>query len=255
MSTQQIIQNLMRFGHACKPGVLSKDRCQQLAEECDRLLEIQRTNYDKEFISAKQIAIHSVHIASPKIFMDLICLPEVMEVVRAVLKDTVILSSFNASQSSTDGGTTIHSDCRIQMADPEKTLMMAAFICLDDFTVENGCTRVYPFSHRSGEDPRNIRDQLNWDQMLPCEAEAGSLLFILNQIWHDVGPNKSGKRRWGLIANYYRWWIKPNHDFTQISPELKATLTPEQKELLGFNTVPPGPLEARKKTKRPIDEV
>lgn len=255
MSIDNLVTNLMRFGFASKKGVLAKSHCQELAAECDRLLELQKKNYDREFIAPQQITLHSVHVASPNTFINLVNLPEVMEVVRAVLKDKVILSSFNASHSSSAGGTTIHSDCRIQIARPQQTIMMAAIICLDDFTVQNGCTRVFPFSHLTGEDPRYIREQLDWNSMLACEAPAGSVLFILNQTWHDVGPNLSGERRWGLIANYYRWWVKPNHDFTQIPPALKEILSPEQKELFGFNSIPPGPLEPRKKTLRPIEEV
>ncbi|HCM41926.1 MAG TPA: hypothetical protein DIS66_01225, partial [Candidatus Omnitrophica bacterium] len=137
----------------------------------------------------------------PDLFLNKIDLSPVMDVVGQVLKDSFILSNFNASRSGSAGGVRVHIDSRVPMVDFENTLQIVAMLCLDDFRSDNGATRIWPKSHLSGIDPRSQRGKEIPGWISP-EAKKGSVIYVLGQTWHDIGANSVNQRRWGIIAYY-----------------------------------------------------
>ena len=108
---------------------------------------------------------------------------------------------------------------------------------LDDFTEKNGATRVVPGSHkyRSFTEDGKIYE----DEILITGKKGSALIFNAN-LWHGGGGNYDGTSRWALALGYARWFIKPAFDFMQnTSIEVFNQLTDSQKELIGFNCVPP----------------
>ena len=69
---------------------------------------------------------------------------------------------------------------------------------LDDFTAENGATRVVPGSHRSGKSPRDVmtnRRDHHPDEVLLL-APAGTVVVFNSHLWHGGTVNHSkGSRR------------------------------------------------------------
>ena len=153
------------------------------------------------------------------------------------------------------GGNRIHIDSRIPITNFQNTFQVAIVLCLDDFTEKNGGTKVWPFSHKSDSDPRNIRDEINVKGGIIATAPRGSAIYTLGQTWHDVGPNLDGSRRWGIIAYYTRWWVKPTFDFTQCGTEIYSSLSNQQKELLGFTSRPPPDAKKRNHTVIPVESL
>ena len=173
-----------------------------------------------------------------------------------VLNDKIILSNFNASKSlkSSEKDYRIHIDSRKPNPNFSNTYQMVAIICLNDFNANNGSTVIVPGSHKSGQDPRN-KSFSDYD-LLSITAKKGSVIFIPGQTWHDVGQNISGETRWGIIAYYSCWWIKPTYDFVNsCTEEIFNKLTYLQKELLGFNTRPPIDWNKRQKTVTKIEDL
>jgi len=91
-----------------------------------------------------------------------------------------------------------------------------AWLALDDSTVENGCLRVVPGSHRMqsvyhhrlDERPGLAIDQVVDDERfddaaaVPVELEAGQLSIHDVYMIHGSGPNTSPRRRAGLAVRY-----------------------------------------------------
>ena len=224
-----------------------------MANTLDELLK--QKNDDKTVFSTDaQTTIFNVHLEKPDIFLNKIDLSDVMNVVSKVLKEEFILSNFNASLSGSKGGNRIHIDSRVPITDFSNTIQIVALLCLDDFTPKNGCTRVWPKSHKSGIDPRSLRGKT-----VPGAVEKfvtkGSVIYTLGQTWHDVGPNIDGTRRWGIIAYYSRWWVKPTFDFSQCGEELFSKLNSKQKILFGFTSKPPADTKKRSHTLISPDEL
>jgi ectoine hydroxylase-related dioxygenase (phytanoyl-CoA dioxygenase family) len=108
---------------------------------------------------------------------------------------------------------------------------------LDDFTLENGATRVVPGSHKfQSYAPDGIKHP---DEIQLTGKKGGVVVFNAN-LWHGSAENTTDETRWSVPLGYARWFIKPSFDFMQNTPlHIYNNMTDEQKNLLGFRLVPP----------------
>ena len=135
----------------------------------------------------------------------------------------------------------VHIDSHLASNSNENTSDIVACYCLDDFTKENGATKIWPKSHLSGI---RIQNDKNYSKLIKkrhkyVEAKKGSVIFFLGQTWHQIGKNTNSKRRWGILCHYKRWWIKPSTDWTKCGPKIFKLLNDKQKELFGFTSISP----------------
>jgi ectoine hydroxylase-related dioxygenase (phytanoyl-CoA dioxygenase family) len=134
----------------------------------------------------------------------------------------------------------------------EFTSIMQVAIPLEDQSPENGCTMVVPGSHRSGRWAR----QEDLADAVPVSSKAGDLVFWDSRIWHSTSENPSGRSRWSMIYTCTRWWIKQGFDITGTLPqEVYDKLTPSQKAVLGFCSIPPRDESERIDMKRGLDDL
>ena len=116
-------------------------------------------------------------------------------------------------------------------------LMMVVMFMLDDFTKENGCTRIVPGSHLRSDFAENNK---KYDEEISVEAKQGSALIFDGSLWHGGGEKTSDASRWAVIPSYGRSFIKPAFDFSENIPSnIFNQLTGERKKLLGLNSCPP----------------
>ena len=159
----------------------------------------------------------------------LIAHPLVMEVADAVL----LQNSLNYQVGSTtaieiwpgETSQVLHRDDTIYpMRLPGMELQLSAMWALQDFTEENGATRLVLGSHNLElEDSEYVRDERVCDAVMP----KGSLLFYMGRTVHGGGANRSDAPRAGLINTYSLGWLQPevNHclmypaDFVKSFPE------------------------------------
>ena len=106
---------------------------------------------------------------------------------------------------------------------------------LDDFTKENGATRLIPGSHKwIGERPDPLPPAV--DAVMP----AGSVIFYLGKIVHGGGANSTDKPRLGVILEYAASWLRAQENHLLAVPrEVVAELPERLQELLGYNIYPP----------------
>ncbi|UVI28449.1 phytanoyl-CoA dioxygenase family protein [Paenibacillus spongiae] len=89
--------------------------------------------------------------------------------------------------------------------------LVNCWTALDDATIENGCVRYVPGSHKRGvlEHHRendgflHVRD-FDPNQAVPAEVPAGWCAFHHSCTIHSSGPNLSPNRRRGLVTSYMR---------------------------------------------------
>lgn len=116
-------------------------------------------------------------------------------------------------------------------------LCVVVLVALDDFSAESGATWVVPGSHRRTTYPP--------DGVLPPDAEQismkrGDVLIFDGCLWHGGGEKKVQTDRWAIIATFNRWWMKQSFDIpSTFSVAQKERLSPEIKELMGFNCITP----------------
>jgi ectoine hydroxylase-related dioxygenase (phytanoyl-CoA dioxygenase family) len=106
---------------------------------------------------------------------------------------------------------------------------------LDDFTLENGATRLVPGSHR-WTDRRPAED----DAVINAVMPAGSVLFYVGKIWHGGGANRTDRARLGVILEYVAGWLRAQENHLLAVPRDVVLGLPERlQELLGYNIYPP----------------
>jgi len=111
-------------------------------------------------------------------------------------------------------------------------LLIGVMWALNDFTQENGGTRVVPGSHRFLRS-WHLPDVSAWES---TEMPKGSALFYMGSTWHGGGANQSDGPRLGLINTYSLGWLRQeaNH-YLDTPPEIAMQFEPRLRALLGYS--------------------
>ena len=110
-------------------------------------------------------------------------------------------------------------------------LQIGVMWALDDFTEENGATRVVPRSHRFLRS-WHLPGLDDWEAAV---MPKGSALFYLGSTWHGGGANRSDAARMGLINTYSLGWLRQEaNQYLAAPPEVAAGFSPRLRALLGY---------------------
>ena len=105
-------------------------------------------------------------------------------------------------------------------------------IALEEFTDENGSTRVVPGSHRWPRDR-----QPDASEIAPAIMPAGSAVLYLGSTLHGGGANTSVQlQRRGLHLSYVVGWLRPEENNVLSTPrEVARGLPRRAQELIGYS--------------------
>jgi ectoine hydroxylase-related dioxygenase (phytanoyl-CoA dioxygenase family) len=174
-----------------------------------------------------------------EVFRRAIGLPAVLEGVRHVLGPDAKLSSLNARSADphTDVGQPLHVDMGA-VPDARGYWVCNSVWMLDDFTSENGPTRMVPGSHAWGTRPQDVlADPLapHPDEVL-LTGKAGSICVMNAHMWHAGTANRSAAPRLAMHAFYCRR-DKPQQQYQKqlLRPEVQAGLSRELRDILALD--------------------
>ena len=127
-----------------------------------------------------------------------------------------------------------HDDGTYPLPRPHEQVVVTCMWPFDDFTAENGATRLVPGSHRW------VDERPDESQVVLAEMPAGSVLFYLGTLWHGGGANRTDRPRLGVVLEYVASWLRAqeNH-YLAVPRETVAQLPERLQELLGYNVYPP----------------
>ena len=118
---------------------------------------------------------------------------------------------------------------------PHPPVVLNTMWALDDFTEENGATRVVLGSHDT-----SAQDRPDPTTAVTATMPAGSVMFYVGTVWHEGGANRTDRRRLGVILEYVVSWLRAQETHVlAVPPEIARTLRPRLQELLGYNIFPP----------------
>ena len=146
-----------------------------------------------------------------------------------------ILNSYGAlnnmpySENAYKHGQNFHRDVRTYSGDFR--LMMNMLVMVDDFTVENGATKLVPGTHRAAERPSE--DYLE-SHAVRATGKAGSIILFDSNVWHSAAPNLTRAPRMALTLTFTRPFFKQQMDYPRMLGE-DYPRTEEMRQLLGYN--------------------
>lgn len=114
-------------------------------------------------------------------------------------------------------------------------VMLNMLVMIDDFTLENGATKLVPGSHRFKERPDDATLEVN---SVRATGEAGGILLFDSNLWHSAAPNITGKSRRALTPMFSRPFMKQQLDYPALLGE-SFPKTEKMRQLLGFNALVP----------------
>ncbi len=119
------------------------------------------------------------------VFRELVEMPQVIELLTSFLGWPALLGNISANITRPGGsGGMLHADQLFMPTPwPAKPQGINVAWCLDDFTSENGATRIVPFSHRRSANA----DQSAIVDAVPVIAPAGTMMVLDSRLWHRTG--------------------------------------------------------------------
>lgn len=164
--------------------------------------------------------------------------PRVLGAVSYVLDGDVKLSSLNMRAARPGQGLQgLHADWH------EPAALGAYLVCntvwmLDDFTETNGTTRLVPGSHRSGQLPSEVMEDVvdTHPDEVRLLGRAGDVAIFNSHVWHGGTRNTDGRPRRGIFA-YFTRQDRPQQLDQQASvqPGTLARLSPAAIRILGIS--------------------
>lgn len=137
--------------------------------------------------------------------------PTVLEVARRTLGPDVLLSNLSANIVGSGGRSmAIHGDQGFLPTPWREPWGLQVIWPLDDFTAEQGATRVVLASHRVGGPPERAVPAAD---TTPVECPAGTLLLLDGRLWHGTGAHTGPEtapegRRHALLGFYTKPWLR-----------------------------------------------
>jgi len=171
---------------------------------------------------------------------ELIAHPLVLAVADAVLKpqcETYRLGSTTAIEIHPgEADQVLHRDDDFYpIRIPEVEFQLGAMWALDDFTIENGATRLVPQSHWTAKDRSKQECGAGECDTTQAVMQRGSVLLYFGSTWHGGGANSSDTPRTGLINTYALGWLRQEENQYLCVPRTVAESYPERvQRLMGY---------------------
>ncbi len=214
------------------------DLLRELRERIRDLFDSERDCAGLEFRIEAQAQRLANLVEKGRVFRRAIMLPCVVEGVRHVLGQ-VKLSSLNARSADPHGDVPQPLPVDMSAIPDERGYRVCNTVwMLDDFTPENGATRVIPGSHKwrlrpqeALEDPRGAHP----DEVIVL-GSAGSIAVMNAHTWHGGTANRATAPRLAMHEFYCRR-DKPQQQYQKqlLRPEVQDMLSPELREMLALD--------------------
>jgi ectoine hydroxylase-related dioxygenase (phytanoyl-CoA dioxygenase family) len=229
----QAERDLKEHGLAVVEGVLEDDELKAVREATYRVAEqdVRRGRVEAPVnsdLGAQRI--WNLPSRDP-VFCDLAEHPAALRLAKSALGWPMLLSNISANITGPGTGEMMmHADQGAFPGPWDRPHVINIAWCLDDFTEDNGATRVVLDSHLKNR--QATREE--WDApTAPLIARAGSIVAIDGRLWHKTGANTTkDQRRAGIFAVYTlpmylpqeNWWLSLNPAVRQFGSDTLLTL-------------------------------
>lgn len=239
MLSGEQLANLDSDGFLILPGLLDSARLKALQERIEELFEEEGAAAGAEFKQEAGARRLANCVDKGAVFEEAIEIPKLLKATAHILGPRFKLSSLNVRSTNphSEADQPLHVDMNA-IADEEGYWVANAIFMLDDFTSENGATRIVPGSHRWGQRPQEqMADPFApHPQQIHVTGKAGTVVICNAHTWHGGTANRTGTQRRAMHAFYCRA-DKPQQQYQKqlLRPETQARLSPQMRALLALD--------------------
>ncbi len=239
--TSDLIKALRRDGaavvrNAIAPEVTDAIRA-ELRAPFDKVGKFDENDFNG-FSTLRVSGILGISPTSP----ELVAHPLVMEVADAILLEHCLnyrIGSLTAIEIHPgESEQFLHLDDNIYpLRIPGMQLQISAMWALEDFTEENGATRVALGSHTSSSNNKYHSAEAEFgDQIVQAVMPKGSVLFYMGTTLHGGGANRTNAPRAGLINTYALGWLRQEENqYLNVPREIAEQHSPLIQRLMGYH--------------------
>jgi ectoine hydroxylase-related dioxygenase (phytanoyl-CoA dioxygenase family) len=231
----RVLADLDRDGYSVVESLLSSDEAAAVRTGLRDILD--RTPTGRNDFEGYQTRRIYALFAKTRAFDPLALHPLLLGVLDAVLGPSYQLSAPTGIEIGPgEKAQFLHMDDGIYpLPRPHPEVVLNSMWALDDFTVDNGATRVVPGSHRWTD-----RIPVDPDETVTVTMPAGSVLFIVGSLWHGGGENRTDRPRLGVLLEYAAGWLRQQENHVlAVPPDIVRTLPERLQELIGYGIHPP----------------
>ncbi len=239
MLNAEQLADLDRDGFLVLPNAVPSEMLEALRERIEELFELEGENAGSEFKKERGARRLANCVDKGEVFQAAIQIPVMLEAKAHILGAGFKLSSLNVRSTNpmSEADQPLHVDMN-GIPDERGNWVANTIFMLDDFTRDNGATRVVPGSHRWGKRPQeelaNPFDA-HPDQIL-VTGKAGTLVICNAHTWHGGTANRTEKQRRAMHAFFCRA-DKPQQQYHKklLRPETLEALSPALRKLLAID--------------------
>lgn len=195
-------------GFAIVHNLFNRDEVQRLKSECIDIMDTVR----KETGTAPGHGVHVGLAARSTVFQEAVADERLLDILSIIMAPDIefLSDKFVFKSDSISFASPWHQDWSYWYGAHKYSIWVA----LDDATIQNGCLKLLPGSHKSsvvhdgdasdghGFGNRLKPDAIDESQAITAEVEAGGAVFFHDLTLHSSHPNLSGAERWVWIPTY-----------------------------------------------------
>lgn len=210
-----------------------------LRARVEALFEIEGQNAGSEFRQEEGARRLANLVDKGDLFREIVAMPRILERIEAVIGPNFKLSSLNARSANphSESDQPLHADMG-GIPDEQGYWVCNTIWLLDDFTTENGATRVVPRTHLLKKLPQQVLPDIfaphpNQELVL---GKAGTVVVMNAHAWHGGTANRTGAPRRALHGFYCRS-DKPQQQYQKqlLRLETQRDLTPALRKVLALD--------------------
>jgi ectoine hydroxylase-related dioxygenase (phytanoyl-CoA dioxygenase family) len=232
-------QQLEERGYVVLNGFMNPGMLEGLRVRVEQLFEAEGENAGSEFRQEAGTRRLANLVDKGELFREMVAMPEVLEYVEAVIGPEFKLSSLNARSANpqSESDQPLHADMG-GIADERGYWVCNTIWLLDDFTPDNGATRIVPGTHLLRKLPQEALTDIyapHEDQELVL-GKAGTVVVMNSHAWHGGTANRTDAPRRALHGFYCRS-DKPQQQYQKqvLRPETQRNLTSALRKILALD--------------------
>ncbi|GII84222.1 hypothetical protein Ssi03_22120 [Sphaerisporangium siamense] len=228
--------HLREWGFCLIENPLPPAKFKELVERLTELAEAEREDNSAFLYDGGNQRVFGL-LNKGTIFEEIVQNEAVCELMEELLGYNFLLSSIHANIAGPGGARmALHPDQTFaRMPWPPYPFVANSMWMLDDFTEENGATRVIPGTHLLGRPPDYAAGEGDIETQAVC-GPAGTVMVFDGRLWHQTGANRTKDRlRHGILVYYCRAYIRQQENpFVAVDRDVHDRATPLMRRLLGW---------------------